>query len=128
MYNNRPIELRRIVLLVEDDPDLREFLQDHLEGEGYDVYPAAHGKQAIEFLTAPQPEQPVLVVLDLMMPIVSGWEVLQQIRQLERLDPVPVLVITAATNERPAGAAAILTKPFDIEAFDTAVAAHRRTS
>ena len=65
-------------LLVEDDLDVRDTLQDLLESEGFDVVPAANGKQAIDFLTLNQPAGADLVILDLMMPMVSGWEVLER--------------------------------------------------
>ena len=65
------------VLLVEDDLDVRDTLQDLLESEGLDVIPAANGKQAIDFLTLNDPPGADLVILDLMMPLVSGWEVLR---------------------------------------------------
>ena len=68
----------RTVLLVEDDLDIRDVLQDLLEGEGYDVIPAANGKQALDFLTLNDPPGADLVILDLMMPMVSGWEVLDR--------------------------------------------------
>ena len=67
----------RTVLLVEDDLDVRDTLQDLLESEGFDVIPAANGKQAIDFLTLNDPAGADLVILDLMMPMVSGWEVLE---------------------------------------------------
>ena len=61
------------VLLVEDDLDIRDTLQDLLESEGMDVIPAANGKQAIDFLLLNDPPGADLVILDLMMPLVSGW-------------------------------------------------------
>ena len=66
------------VLLVEDDLDVRDSLQDILEDEGFDVIPAANGKQAIDFLTLNDPTGADLVILDLLMPMVSGWEVLER--------------------------------------------------
>ncbi len=68
----------KTVLLVEDDADIRDSLQDILEDEGFDVVPAANGKQAIDFLTLNDPIGADLVILDLLMPMVSGWEVLER--------------------------------------------------
>ena len=68
---------RKELLLVEDDLDVRDTLQDLLESEGLDVIPAANGKQALDFLTLNDPPGADLVILDLMMPLVSGWEVLR---------------------------------------------------
>ena len=61
----------KTVLLVEDDADIRDSLQDILEDEGFDVIPAANGKQAIDFLTLNDPIGADLVILDLLMPMVS---------------------------------------------------------
>jgi DNA-binding response OmpR family regulator len=60
----------KTVLLVEDDADIRDSLQDILEDEGFDVIPAANGKQAIDFLTLNDPIGADLVILDLLMPMV----------------------------------------------------------
>lgn len=114
-------ESKRSVLVVEDSIDLLEVIQEELEAEGYEVFPATHGKQALDFLTALRGKQPDLVVLDLMMPIVSGWDVLREMRILPRLDTIPVLVMTAATATKPEGAAAMITKPFNLEDFLSAV-------
>ncbi len=65
----------KTVLLAEDDLEIRDILQDLLEAEGYDVIPASHGRQALEFLRG-SGELPDLVVLDLMMPLVDGNQVL----------------------------------------------------
>ena len=103
----------KTVLLVEDDLDLRDVVQDILEDEGYDVIPAAHGRQALEYLrtTRSGDDAPALVILDLIMPIVNGWEVLDAILG----DPwlrVPVIVVSALGKSKPNGVAAYLCKPF----------------
>jgi CheY-like chemotaxis protein len=114
------------VLVVEDSVDLLYAIQDLLEGEGYEVFPATHGKQAIDFLTALREKRPELVVLDLMLPIMSGWDVLREMRLQRRLDTIPVLVMTASTKTKPEGAAAMIRKPFTLEAFMSAVHATSR--
>jgi two-component system, chemotaxis family, chemotaxis protein CheY len=112
---------QKMVLLVEDDPDIRDIVQDVLEAEGYDVIPASHGKQAIEFLhdvrdTSP----PALVILDMKMPLVSGRHVLEVMRNDEALASVPVVVMSAVSQEKPLGASAFLRKPFSLDSlFDT---------
>jgi CheY-like chemotaxis protein len=113
---------QKIVLLVEDDPDIRDIVQDVLEAEGYDVVPASHGRQALEFLngvrnTAP----PDLVILDMMMPLVDGRGVLDAIRNDRRLSTVPVVVMSAIEHDKPAGAAAFLRKPFSLDTLFDAV-------
>jgi DNA-binding response OmpR family regulator len=103
------------VLLVEDDLDLRDTLQDILENEGYDVIPAAHGRQALEYLriTRSSDEAPALVILDLVMPLVNGWEVLEAMRNDPWLQ-MPVIVVSALGHSKPIGVAAYLRKPFNL--------------
>jgi len=107
----------RTILLVEDDPDVRDSLQDILEDEGFDVVPASNGKQAIEYLTASGSPGADLVILDLLMPMVSGWEVLQRISAEPRLAAVPVIVLSAMATPRPARAQGFVRKPFSVDAF-----------
>src|SRR6185503_18227343 len=111
----------KTVLLVEDDVEIRDILQDLLEAEGYDVVPASHGRQALEFLLASRGARlPSLVVLDLMMPLVDGTEVLKAMKEDAELADIPVVVLSAVARERPAGAAAFLRKPVPLQKlFDT---------
>ena len=62
----------KTVLLVEDDLEIRDILQDVLEADGFDVVPASNGKQALDFLILNRPQKADSVILDLMMPMVSG--------------------------------------------------------
>jgi CheY-like chemotaxis protein len=106
------------VLLVEDDLEIRDILQDLLEAEGYDVIPASHGRQALEFLGGtPAADLPQLVVLDMMMPLVDGSQVLASMKSDPKLSPIPVVVLSAVARERPAGAAAFLRKPIPLQKF-----------
>src|SRR6266481_2692086 len=91
----------RTVLLVEDDPDVRDVLEDELEDGGYTVFPAANGKQALDFLILNRPEKADVVILDLMMPMVSGWEVLDQMHANPQLADIPVIVLSAMSLDRP---------------------------
>ena len=111
----------RTVLLVEDDLDIRDVLQDVLEAEGYDVIPAANGKQALDFLTLNDPPGADLVILDLMMPMVSGWEVLDRMARDHRLAEIPVIVVSAVAREKPPRAYTFLRKPFTLEMLSRAV-------
>jgi CheY-like chemotaxis protein len=113
---------QKTVLLVEDDPDIRDIVQDVLEAEGYDVVPASHGRQALEFLSgAREGERPDLVILDMMMPLVDGRHVLEAIRNNKALSSVPVVVMSAVAHEKPVGAAAFLRKPFSLDTLFDAV-------
>jgi len=111
----------RTVLLVEDDLDVRDTLQDLLESEGFDVIPAANGKQAIDFLTLNDPLGADLVILDLMMPMISGWEVLEVMSSDPRLADIPVIVLSAMAGERPERAQRLVRKPFALETLVAAI-------
>ena len=107
----------KTVLLVEDDADVRDSLQDILEDEGFDVIPAANGKQAIDFLTLNEPAGADLVIPDLLMPMVSGWEVLERMTGDAKLSDIPVLVLSAAAAPKPERAQGFVRKPFSLESF-----------
>jgi CheY-like chemotaxis protein len=111
----------RTVLLVEDDLDVRDTLQDLLESEGFDVIPAANGKQAIDFMTLNDPPGADLVILDLMMPMVSGWEVLEVMTADPRLADIPVIVLSAMAGDRPLRAQGFVHKPFALETLVAAI-------
>jgi CheY-like chemotaxis protein len=113
---------QKTVLLVEDDPDIRDIVQDVLEADGYDVIPASHGRQAIEFLKGVRESAlPALVILDLKMPLMSGGSVLEEMRNDRAYASVPVVVMSAVSQEKPAGASAFLRKPFSLESLFDAV-------
>jgi DNA-binding response OmpR family regulator len=110
------------VLVVEDDLPIRDILQDVLVQAGYDVIPATSGKQALEYLDSDPGDPPDLIILDLMIPLVSGWQVLERVRSDQRLCGIPVIVTTAVTTDRPTGATVVLNKPFSVRALLEAIA------
>jgi two-component system chemotaxis response regulator CheY len=113
--------MEKTVLLVDDDLVLRDILQDVLECEGYNVIPAADGRQALEFLrtSGGSVDAPALMILDLMMPLVNGWQVLDAIEDDPKLQ-VPVIVVSASGPARQEGRATFLRKPFNlVELLDT---------
>src|ERR1051325_115610 len=87
------------VLLVEHDEELPDIVGDLLERGGYDVVPARNGKQALDYLENAH-EMPALILLDLMMPIVNGWEFLRVIKSDKRFSSIPVVVTTASGGDR----------------------------
>jgi CheY-like chemotaxis protein len=112
--------VRKTILLVEDDADARDLLQDVLEERGFDVVPAGHGRQALEYLRMSRPARPALVILDIMLPIVDGIEVLQAMRSDPELADIPVIVMSALLQDRPEGASAFIRKPIPMNTlFDT---------
>ncbi len=116
----------RPILLVEDDPAIRDALAECLESEGYAVCALSHGAEALDWLRR---ERPALVILDLVMPVMNGAEVLERIRADPALRDLSVVLMTAAvpTARDPIPAAdGILTKPFELDQLLAAVARHYR--
>jgi CheY-like chemotaxis protein len=104
------------VMIVEDDHDTREMLERFLQLEGFEVRTAANGAAALEVLRSGAP--PCVILLDLMMPVMNGW----QFREAQARDPefgkVPVIVVTAAgpqTGIPSIQADGWLSKPVDLE-------------
>ena len=84
-----------LLLVVDDDPDIRECLTEVLSDEGYEVRTAANGVEALEFLRQ-NAETPCLVLLDLMMPIMNGFQVLEALEKNHVLARIPVVVVSAS--------------------------------
>ena len=108
------------VLVVDDDPAIREFVGQALEDEGYEVRLAVNGQDALTTLLEWQAN---LIVLDLMMPTMDGWTFRDRQREVDSLAGIPVIVMSAARNlvgqtDRLA-ADAILPKPFDLDTLLT---------
>lgn len=106
------------VLIVEDDFDIREVLADVLEEEGYVVAEAANGYEALEVLRRPD-ARPRLILLDLMMPVMSGWQFVAEQRQDPELSSIPVVIVSADGNLQQKatslGAQGYLRKPIEID-------------
>jgi CheY-like chemotaxis protein len=112
----------RRILLVEDDDDLRDAVAESLEDEGYRVESAIHGADALAKLNSGA--RPDVILLDLMMPVMDGW----QFRAAQLAHPehahIPVIVITAAGSlKKQIDARQIIRKPFAPEELLRAVAA-----
>jgi excisionase family DNA binding protein len=103
-----------LVLVVDDDDRLREFMRVNLELEGYTVLEAASGEEALEAIEG---QAPALVLLDVVMPGIDGWQMLQ--RMQERHGSIPVIMFsgqldsTAAGDAEQRGARGFIGKPFD---------------
>jgi CheY-like chemotaxis protein len=104
------------ILLVEDTPELRRLFARLLTHRGLEVCEAADGQEALDRLSTFAPD---VVLTDLMMPVVDGFELIRRIRAMAVLDGVPVVAMTAATSAEAvrealaAGAAEVLAKPLD---------------
>jgi len=104
-----------LVLVVDDDFDIREALSDVLASEGYSVLTAADGGEALERLRGGV--RPAVMLLDLMMPRVSGVEVIDALRKDESLSKIPVVVCSANRGYGPddLGVHDVLCKPVSVE-------------
>jgi CheY-like chemotaxis protein len=102
------------VLVVEDDPGIRESMVTALKIKGYHCQEAANGQEALEALkTLPQP---CLILLDLMMPIMSGWEFLTRVEGDVTLAQIPIAVVTAYSERaKDLKVKGILKKPIDLK-------------
>ena len=103
------------VLIVEDDPDTREMLTSFLQLEGFQTATASNGREALDRLT--DGVNADVIVLDLMMPVMDGWQFRQRQVEDARLARIPTIVVSAAGRDRMAqiSADAYLAKPIDIE-------------
>jgi CheY-like chemotaxis protein len=99
------------VLVVEDDEELRELIRDALELNGYAVVTAREGGEALALIHGI--EHLCLVLLDLLMPGMNGWDFFAEIKLRPELAAVPVVVHSSATHAAPAGADKVLQKPVD---------------
>ncbi|QSQ22148.1 response regulator [Pyxidicoccus parkwayensis] len=109
------MSLPSLVLLVEDHADSRELLEEFLTLEGFRVETAGNGLSAWERLRRlPRPDA---VLLDLMMPVMSGWELMRHVREDSRLRTLPVVVVSGAgpSQPLPEGVHATVPKPVDLD-------------
>jgi two-component system response regulator MprA len=100
------------VLIVDDDRRLRETIAELLAEDGYRVVTADHGARALERMRG---EHVCMVLLDLMMPTKSGFQVLSELIGDPEMPRVPVGVISALVTETPLGTVGVLRKPFDLD-------------
>ncbi len=104
---------RPLILVVEDDREVQSIVRDILEDDGYRVETAHNGQQGLELLVLGR-IHPSLILLDLRMPILDGWDFARIIRSYHRLTDIPLIVITAPRvgSRVPPPADALLMKPF----------------
>jgi two-component system chemotaxis response regulator CheY len=103
------------ILIVDDDPDLLDVTSFVIESEGMAVETARNGEEALALLRAGR--VPELVLLDLMMPVMNGWEFLDEIAKDPSLQPIPIVVLTATERTEVPGAIEVLNKPMDLTAL-----------
>jgi len=105
------------ILLVEDNEMNRDMLSRRLERKGYQIIIAVNGQQAIEFAAA---EKPDLILMDMSLPVVDGWEATRRLKAVEMTRQIPIIALTAHAmpederKSRDAGCDEYDTKPIDL--------------
>jgi len=113
-----------LVLVVDDNPEIRSSFKELLEGEGYRVAEVADGREALDYLRSQ--ERPKLILLDLMMPVMDGWQFRAEQKKNPALASIPVIVISAVADvAAEIDAERVLTKPLNPEVLLGAVARYR---
>jgi CheY-like chemotaxis protein len=119
------LPLKRCVLIVDDDPSIRLLIATLLRRQGYQILEARNGREA---LTAMRAGNPDLVVMDLVMPEVSGWDVLRERAADPSLLRIPMIVVSASNIRKvlvdvlDKRVCAVIAKPFDLDTLLTTVA------
>jgi two-component system cell cycle response regulator DivK len=112
---------QQTILVVEDSDDIRMLMKMLLEMKGHRVVEATNGRQAIERALK---EQPQLILMDLSMPVMDGWEATRQLRLLDQFREVPIVGLSAHCHDEPravairAGCNDCISKPVDDQVLD----------
>jgi len=105
--------------VVDDDEEIRDVICGILEAEGYTTMSAENGDHALRAMD--QGRRPCVVLLDLMMPIMSGWDFMREVASKKDLDELPVVVVSAYSETSAPGAKRVLKKPLDVKQLLSAV-------
>lgn len=104
-----------MILVVDDEPGIVDIARANLEGLGYRVISAGNGLEALELI---RQESPDLVILDILMPEVDGWDVLERVEADPEMAGIPIIMLTARASDEDvlrgleSGAVEYMTKPF----------------
>jgi CheY-like chemotaxis protein len=112
------------ILVVEDDPLALEALTDVLETTGYSVIGASDGREGLERVYTSDPA-PFLILLDLGLPVIDGWEFLRRQKNDAKIAHIPVIIVTAIPSPRVPEAAAVLKKPVKVDQLINLLAQYR---
>jgi CheY-like chemotaxis protein len=110
--------MNKTIIFIDDEPDILKVTTFRLKKMGYNIITAANGKDGLELIRT---ENPDLVFLDLLMPVMDGYEICKLIKRDESLKDIPVVLFTAVEDKRVAnalketGADGILAKPYETD-------------
>lgn len=111
--NDSHLKLKRI-LLIEDDKELQDLIKEALELEGFKVFTANNGREGLNLL-ATNPA-PCLILLDLIMPVMNGWEFMEELNNDLLLSTIPVVIVSGLENKSENDKSyAFIPKPIDLE-------------
>ncbi|MEM8535451.1 MAG: response regulator [Chloroflexota bacterium] len=115
----------RTILVVDDDPDIRDLIAMTLSDEGYNVVSCSDGRTALSLASS---NPPSLILLDLMMPTMSGWQIIKNLKATARSADIPVVLVSASRDlsytAEELGASACLPKPFALDDLINMVMKH----
>ena len=117
-----------LILIVDDDPDVREAVRTLLENEGYRTAEAKDGREALAFVQKAE-DKPALLLLDLMMPTMDGWQLRARLRADPELAAIPIVIMTAHAGvlravSNVSAETPVLPKPLDVERLLQVVATY----
>ena len=105
------------IMVVDDEPDILTTVGLMLEMNGYDVIKAADGKECIQKLTE-STANPDLIVLDIMMPEISGWDVAVKIKENPKWNAIPIVFLTAKGDTMSIGMGGMVSEDYIVKPFD----------
>jgi CheY-like chemotaxis protein len=111
-----------MVLVIDDEEDVRETVRDVLSDLGYDVATANNGRDALTLLE--ESDLPCLILLDLAMPVMNGWEFLREVEGSGRWAAVPVVIASAHSGPHPPAGRPLLPKPIELQELVSTVEQH----
>jgi CheY-like chemotaxis protein len=120
-----PAQRKKVVLIVEDDEDIRQSLCYILEDEGLTTLSAGNGQEALDLLRS-LIEKPSVILLDLSMPVMDGREFLQRMGRDPAISTTPVIIVSALSPDDSLGGVRWLQKPVGIDGLLTAIGDARR--
>ena len=119
----RPRNNSKNILLIEDEVDIRTILKEALEWEGYRVYTASNGKEGLEML--PEMPAPSLILVDLMMPVMNGWEFADALETYRAYADIPIVTLSAFSDpEKRIRVNGSIKKPVDLDVLFALVRKH----